>query len=109
MIYVTSEEKQRRIEEAKETTNYIIKESQKRGYQQAVDATKDVYEKFKQIELKDRCIRVRFLDWLSAKLLAWSQVVHQMSVRIDSPCVIRLPENKTEKSPYWTSKIGEKK
>ena len=109
MTQLTIEEKQRRIEEAKQTTNYIIKESKKREYQQAVDVTKNVYEKFKQIELKDRCIRVKFLDWLSAKLLSWSQQVHQMSVRIDSPCVIKLPENKAEKSPYWTSKTGEKK
>ena len=53
--------------------------------------------KFQQIELKERCLRVKFLDWLSAKLLSWSKSVHEMSVRIDSPCVIRLPEKKEKK------------
>jgi ribosomal protein L4 len=109
MTELTIEEKQRRLEEARHTTDYLIKESTKRGYQQAVDTTKDVYEKFKQIELKERCLRVKFLDWLSDKLLSWGKSVHQMSVRIDSPCAIKLPEKKTEKSPYWTSKTGEKK
>jgi hypothetical protein len=50
--------------------------------------------KFEQIEMKERCLRVKFLDWLSDKLLSWSKKVHEMSVKIDSPCVIRLPEKK---------------
>jgi len=91
---LTKEQKQYRFEQAKIHTDYIVNESQKQGYKQAVDTTKNVYEKFKQIEQKERCLRVKFLDWLSAKLLSWSKSVHQMSVSIDSPCVIRLPEKK---------------
>ena len=94
---LTDEEKQKRIEEAKETTQYILKESKRRERDLAIDTAKSVMVKFQQIELKERCIRVKMLDWLSAKLLAWSQSVHQMSVRIDSPCVIRLPEKKENK------------
>ncbi len=109
MTELSIEEKQRRLEEAKETTEHILKESKRREWRQSVETTKDVYEKFKKIELKERCLRVKFLDWLSAKLLDWSKKVHDVSIRIDSPCVIKLPENKTQKSPYWTSKTGEKK
>jgi len=75
-------------------TSEIIKFSETRGYKQAVDNVKNVMAKFDQIEQKQRCLRVRFLDWLSDKLLSWSKSVHQMSVKIDSPCVIKLPEKK---------------
>ena len=91
---LTKEQQQYRFEQAKIHTDYIVNESHKQGYRQAVDTTKNVYEKFKQIEQKERCLRVKFLDWLSDKLLTWSKRVHQMSVSIDSPCVIRLPEKK---------------
>ncbi len=75
-------------------TSEIIKFSETRGYKQAVDNVKNVMAKFDQIEQKQRCLRVRFLDWLSDKLLAWSKRAHEMSVKIDSPCVIKLPEKK---------------
>lgn len=89
-----TEEQKQRLEEAKLTTDYIIKESAKRGHEQAIDVAKNVMAKFEQIEMKERCLRVKFLDWLSDKLLAWSKKVHEMSVKIDSPCVIKLPEKK---------------
>ena len=54
----------------------------------------NVMQQFEKIEQKQRCLRVRFLDWLSDKLLSWSKRVHEMSVKIDSPCVIKLPEKK---------------
>jgi len=79
---------------AEVVTSEIIKFSETRGYKQAVDNVKNVMAKFDQIEQKQRCLRVRFLDWLSDKLLAWSKSVHEMSVKIDSPCVIKLPEKK---------------
>lgn len=94
MTELTIEEKQRRLEEAKETTQYILKESQRREHAQARDTTINVWNRLERIEQKERCIRVKFLDWLSAKLLVWSQKVHEMSVKIDSPCVIKLPEKK---------------
>jgi hypothetical protein len=79
---------------AEVVTSEIIKFSETRGYKQAVDNVKNVMAKFDQIEQKQRCLRVRFLDWLSDKLLSWSKSVHEMSVKIDSPCVIKLPEKK---------------
>ena len=79
---------------AEVVTSEIIKFSEKRGHMQAVDNVKNVMAKFEQIELKERCLRVKFLDWLSDKLLSWSKRVHEMSVKIDSPCVIKLPEKK---------------
>ena len=111
-ITETPEQQRERLEQAIATTDYLIKESKERAYKQAVDTTKSVYEKFKQIEQKERCIRVKMLDWLSDKLLSWSKSVHQMSVNIDSPCAIKLPEKKTEKQPlfkFGRVKIGEKK
>ena len=89
---LTKEQKQYRFEQAKIHTDYILNESQKQGYKQALDTTKNVMAKFEQIELKERCLRVKFLDWLSDKLLSWSKQVHEISVKIDSPCVIKLPE-----------------
>jgi hypothetical protein len=43
-----------------------------------------------KIEEKNRCVRVRFLDWLSAKLANWSARVKQVSDNIDSPCMIKV-------------------
>ena len=106
---LTPQQKQERLEQAIANTDYLVKESKEREYKQAVDTTKNVYEKFKQIEQKERCLRVKFLDWLSDKLLSWSKRVHEMSVSIDSPCVIRLPEKKEQSNPYMLKKLGEKK
>jgi hypothetical protein len=78
----------------KVATSEIIKFSETRGYKQTIDNVKNVMVKFDQIEQKQRCLRVRFLDWLSDKLLSWSKRVHAMSVSINSPCVIKLPEKK---------------
>ena len=94
MNELTIEEKQRRLDEAKEKTEYILKESKRREWAQAKDTTLNVWSNLQRIEQKERCIRVKFLDWLSDKLLSWSKSVHQMSVKIDSPCVIKLPEKK---------------
>ena len=58
----------------------------------------DVLKKFEKIEEKSKCLRVQFLDWLSDKLLNWSNRIHVMSVRIDSPCVIKVEPRKKEQS-----------
>lgn len=55
-------------------------------------------KKFEEIEEKNRCLRVQFLDWLSDKLLNWSNKLHVMSVKIDSPCVIKVEPRKKEDS-----------
>lgn len=54
--------------------------------------------KFHDIEEKNKCLRVQFLDWLSDKLLSWSNKLHVMSVKIDSPCVIKVEPRKKEDS-----------
>ena len=97
MENVSEEENKKRVEEAIQSTNYIIEESKKREHDLAVTTARNVMEKFQKIELKERCLRVKFLDWLSDKLLDYSKRVHEMSVRIDSPCVIRLPKTKETK------------
>ena len=55
-------------------------------------------KKFNQIEEKSKCLRVQFLDWLSDKLLDWSNKIHVASVNIDSPCVIKVEPRKKEES-----------
>ena len=55
-------------------------------------------KKFEEIEEKSKCLRVQFLDWLSDKLLDWSNKCHVMSVNIDSPCVIKVDPRKKEES-----------
>ena len=51
----------------------------------------------RNIEAKERCLRVQFLDWLSDKLLDWSNRVHVVSSKIDSPCLIEvIPRTKEE-------------
>ena len=54
--------------------------------------------KFEEIEEKNKCLRVQFLDWLSDKLLDWSNKCHVKSVKIDSPCVIKVEPRKKEES-----------
>lgn len=54
--------------------------------------------KFEEIEEKSKCLRVQFLDWLSDKLLDWSNKLHVWSVHIDSPCVIKVEPRKKEES-----------
>lgn len=57
----------------------------------------NLWKKMNAIEEKNKCIRVQFLDWFSDKLLDWSNRTHVMSVRIDSPCVLKVePRKKTE-------------
>jgi hypothetical protein len=46
-------EEQKRIEEAKETTQYILKESKRLEHVQALDIVKDVREKIFNIEEKE--------------------------------------------------------
>ena len=50
----------------------------------------NVLHKFEEIEEKNRCTRVRFLDWLSEKLLCWSKKTKETSDRIQSPCKIKI-------------------
>jgi pimeloyl-CoA synthetase len=61
-------------------------------------------QQFKRIEEKNRCVRVRFLDWLSLKLIDWSKKTKEMAERIDNPCAIKLPQQK-EMRPYWKEKV----
>lgn len=49
-----------------------------------------IMNKFEKIEEKNRCVRVRFLDWLSNKLIVWSKKTKAMSDRIPSPCKIKI-------------------
>ena len=55
-------------------------------------------KKFEEIEQKNKCLRVQFLDWLSDKLLDWSNKCHVASVKIDSPCVLKVEPRKKEES-----------
>ena len=61
---------------------------------------KNMLGKLNEIEEKSKCLRVQFLDWLSDKLLNWSNRCHELSVRIDSPCVIKVEPRKREESQH---------
>lgn len=60
----------------------------------------DVRAKLNQIEAKEKCLRVQMLDWLSDKLLNWSNRVHVMACKIDSPCIIEVAPRKKEDSKH---------
>lgn len=62
------------------------------------DAMYKMNERLRKIEAKERCLRVQFLDWLSDKLLDWSNRVHVTSNKIDSPCLIEVEPRKKEDS-----------
>lgn len=65
------------------------------------DEMKDIWSKLNKIEAKERCLRVQFLDWLSDKLLDWSNRIHVMSSKIDSPCLIEVAPRKKEDSHHF--------
>ena len=98
-----------RYTEATINTGKMILESKERERTLAVSTAKNVLASLEKIELKNRCVRVRFLDWLSEKLLAWSKKAHEMSVAIDSPCAIKLPEKKEKQPKSFYSNIIETK
>ena len=97
-LELTDIEKAKRIEEAKLATQKIIQESNEKEHKLARETYKNVMNKFTEIEEKNRCFRVRFLDWLSDKLLDYSRRAHELSTRISKPCAIKLPENKNSTS-----------
>lgn len=57
-----------------------------------------LWSELNRIEDKNKCLRVQFLDWLSDKLLDWSNRVHVMASKIDSPCLIEVAPRKKEES-----------
>lgn len=59
-----------------------------------------INEKLRKIEGKEKCLRVQFLDWLSDKLLNWSNRVHVVASKIDSPCLIEVAPRKREQSEH---------
>ena len=60
----------------------------------------DLRAKLNQIEAKEKCLRVQMLDWFSDKLLNWSNRVHVMACKIDSPCIIEVAPRKKEDSKH---------
>lgn len=61
---------------------------------------KNVIQEFERIEKKNRCLRVRFLDWLSDTLLNWSNRIHVVSNNIDNPCILEVAPRKREDSKH---------
>lgn len=57
-----------------------------------------LWSELNRIEDKNKCLRVQFLDWLSDKLLDWSNRVHVIASKIDSPCLIEVAPRKKEES-----------
>jgi len=62
-------------------------------------------QRFQEIEEKNKCLRVKFLDWLSNTLLDWSNQVHVVASNIDSPCVIKVaPRTREDSNNYKVNK-----
>jgi len=95
-------ENQSKIEQAKISTENIIKEVEKAGHEQAIKTAKSMMSELKRIEEKQRCVRVRILDWLADTIShygnKWSTGLRTMADNIHSPCAIKLPQ------PQKTSK-----
>ena len=90
-----------KIEQARVKTAEIIKESNEQGFRAAIHTTKSVMAELNRIEGKQRCIRVRMLDWLADKIshygIKWSTGLRTMADNIHSPCSIKLPPQKTRR------------
>lgn len=75
-------------------------------FKQTAEDIKKSLSKLENIEAKEKCLRVRFLDWLSDKLLDWSNRVHLMASRINSPCLIEItPRNREDSNHFKDSLI----
>lgn len=72
----------------------ILIESNDTDYGRTKIVMVETMEKLSKIDAKNKCARVRFLDWLAAKLHKLADYVQSVSNGIDSPCVIQLPEKK---------------
>lgn len=76
-------------------------EIRKEAIQKGAEQTKDLLSKLEKIESKEKCLRVKFLDWLSNKLLDWSNRTHVMSSNINSPCLIEVPLRTKKDSDHF--------
>ncbi len=77
-----------------------VDQALKSGPSEVAIEMKAYNQKLREIEEKSKCLRVQFLDWLSDKLLDWSNRVHEVSVKIDTPCVIKVEPRKKEQSRH---------
>jgi hypothetical protein len=76
----------------------LINKWEKEEKEKRVEDISMIMRKLNNIEEKNRCLRVRMYDWLSDLFADWSKRCHERSVKIDSPCAIRLPESGKENS-----------
>jgi hypothetical protein len=79
------------MSEFESETSRILREARSKDRVETSSTVRAVYNKINQIEEKQRCMRVRLLDWLSDTFHNLGNKFHTMSVNIDSPCVIKLP------------------
>lgn len=94
---VTPKEERIPFEQAKLNAENLIKETASKSFESAVSTTKSVMAKLNRIEEKQRCVRVRMLDWLADKVAyygdKWSTSLRTMADNIHSPCAIKLPKH----------------
>lgn len=68
------------------------------GIEQSKFILIDILSNLNKIQDKNKCARVRFLDWTASKILYYgttlSTRIQNISNRIDSPCVIKLGDTK---------------
>lgn len=80
------------MQDLQDRTADIINQVAQKDRKDSSSVVSNVYSRLCQIEEKQRCLRVRLLDWLSDSFHNMGERFHQMSVRISSPCAIKLPE-----------------
>lgn len=106
---MTTEKKKKTYAEAmsefESETSRIMREAYQKGKQEASTTVRSVHERIQQIEEKNRCLRVRILDWLSDTCYNLGNKFHAMSVSIDSPCVIKLPTDTSKQAYSYDTKI----
>ena len=92
MIYSQEEMKKRLVGKSLKTP--VVNMVNDSEYEASISSMKNMMAKFEKIADKQKCARVRFLDWLAVKILhygtTWSRAVQKLADKIDSPCVIKL-------------------
>jgi len=73
----------------------LINKQEKEEQEKTAKEMNMIMRKLSNVEEKNRCVRVRMYDWLSERFAHLSKVCHEKSVKIDSPCAIKLSNPKT--------------
>lgn len=89
----------RRAEELKGHIDHLRKTQEIGGVMTKLDAIID----------KNNCLRVRFYDWLAAKLEKLAARIRTHATNISRPCVVKFPAKKDEPESIGRKQLGMKR